>query len=311
MKDTLVSIIINNYNYADYLQEAINSALNQTYPYKEIIVVDDGSTDHSRQIIESYKERIIPIFKKNGGQASAMNEGIRVAKGEMIAFLDADDLWFPNKIERTVSTVENYENWSFLRHDLNFLLNGNEKSNQTILNLPYGLKSNRIYLENILIDRLNAPTSAMVVHKNALAQMGEIPEEDFRISADAYLYTHLPKYGEVITLGSSLGLYRIHGNNHYFGANKSLEGIEKTMKLELALIKSLPDVVRYSDYALKLAHQMKTENGDYLSQLGTLVQRLKRIIGNQPLSLARKKVIKTVVKELLRSINSPGKKVMG
>jgi glycosyltransferase involved in cell wall biosynthesis len=87
----LVSIIINNYNYDRFLAEAINSALNQTYPYTEVIVVDDGSTDNSRQIIAEYGDRIIPILQPNGKQASAFNNGFAHSKGEIIIFLDSDD----------------------------------------------------------------------------------------------------------------------------------------------------------------------------------------------------------------------------
>ena len=90
--EPLVSIVINNYNYARFLPEAIESALAQTYPHKEIIVVDDGSTDDSRRVMESYGDRIKPIYKKNGGQASAMNLGYEAAKGDLIYFLD-DTCW--------------------------------------------------------------------------------------------------------------------------------------------------------------------------------------------------------------------------
>ncbi len=71
----LVSILINNYNYGRFLSKAIDSALNQEYQNIEVIVVDDGSTDDSRKIIESYGERIKPVLKENGGQASAFNAG--------------------------------------------------------------------------------------------------------------------------------------------------------------------------------------------------------------------------------------------
>ena len=81
----LVSILINNYNYADFLDHAIRSALDQARSYEpvEIVVVDDGSTDHSRQIIKSYAGAIVGIFKENGGQASAFNAGVRASRGEI------------------------------------------------------------------------------------------------------------------------------------------------------------------------------------------------------------------------------------
>ena len=95
-KSPLVSILINNYNYAQYLSQAIDSALGQTYTNTEIIVVDDGSTDNSREIINSYGNQIISVLKENGGQASAINAGFAASKGDIICLLDADDIFLPD-----------------------------------------------------------------------------------------------------------------------------------------------------------------------------------------------------------------------
>jgi Glycosyltransferases involved in cell wall biogenesis len=99
----LASIIITSYNYEKFLPRAIDSALKQTYPAKEIIVVDDGSTDNSRHIINGYGDRIVPVFKENGGRASALNAGFFASQGEIIFFLDADDSFFPHKVETMVN----------------------------------------------------------------------------------------------------------------------------------------------------------------------------------------------------------------
>lgn len=98
-----VSVVINNYNYARFLSDAIDSALNQTHRPFEVIVVDDGSTDHSRDVILSYGERIIPILGPNDGQIAAYNRGVEAATGELICFLDADDRFMPDKLERIVA----------------------------------------------------------------------------------------------------------------------------------------------------------------------------------------------------------------
>ena len=94
----LVSVIVNNYNYGHFLSEAIDSALAQTYTRTEVIVVDDGSTDDSSEIIAGYGDRIIPVLKENGGQASAFNAGFAKSRGDVICFLDADDYLFPQAI---------------------------------------------------------------------------------------------------------------------------------------------------------------------------------------------------------------------
>ena len=98
----LVSIIITSYNYERFLPQTIDSALNQTYPFKEVIVVDDGSTDNSPTIINSYGNKITPIFQENRGVGSATNAGFLASQGEIIFFLDSDDIFFPQKVEEMV-----------------------------------------------------------------------------------------------------------------------------------------------------------------------------------------------------------------
>src|SRR5262245_22188560 len=96
---TLVSVVINNHNYARFLSAAIDSALDQTHARTEVIVVDDGSTDHSRQVIADYGDRITPLIKANSGQASAFNAGFAVSRGGVVIFLDADDALLPTAAE--------------------------------------------------------------------------------------------------------------------------------------------------------------------------------------------------------------------
>ena len=100
MQRGLVSVVIPNYNYAHFLREAIDSVLAQTYSDIEIIVVDDGSSDASSEVLESYGKRVRTVFQKNQGVSAARNNGAEISRGEFIAFLDADDSWLPAKLEK-------------------------------------------------------------------------------------------------------------------------------------------------------------------------------------------------------------------
>lgn len=95
----MISVVIPTYNRARYLREAIESVLKQTYQNFEIIVVDDGSTDNTKEVVSSYGNRINYIFQENKERSAARNNGIIHAKGEYIALLDSDDMWLPNHLE--------------------------------------------------------------------------------------------------------------------------------------------------------------------------------------------------------------------
>jgi glycosyltransferase involved in cell wall biosynthesis len=100
MKTPLISVIVTNYNYGRYLRQAIDSVLGQTYPGVEVIVVDDGSQDDSADVARSYGETVRFIPQRNQGVSVARNRGVEESAGELVAFLDADDVWFPNKLEK-------------------------------------------------------------------------------------------------------------------------------------------------------------------------------------------------------------------
>ena len=115
----LVSVLMGSYNHQNYIGEAIESVLNQTFPDLELIIVDDYSTDTSRKVIEKYRtkdSRVRPIFHdKNMGIAISINDGLKVAGGKFICFIGSDDVWFPYKLERQLALSKNHEDkilWS-------------------------------------------------------------------------------------------------------------------------------------------------------------------------------------------------------
>ncbi len=109
-----VSVVIPTYNSISYLNTAVDSVLSQTFKGIEVLVVDDGSTDNTRKILfEKYGDKIRYLYKENGGVSSARNYGIKKARGKYIAFLDADDYWMPEKIEKQVGLMESNDKIGF------------------------------------------------------------------------------------------------------------------------------------------------------------------------------------------------------
>jgi glycosyltransferase involved in cell wall biosynthesis len=103
-----VSIVVTTYNQGRFIEETILSALNQQYVDREIVVVDDGSSDDTPERLHKFRDQIVYIRQENRGVAESRNTGVRVARGKLIAFLDGDDLWDPEKIAIQVATYEKY-----------------------------------------------------------------------------------------------------------------------------------------------------------------------------------------------------------
>src|SRR6266542_3447517 len=107
-KDELVSIIMPAFNAGKYISQSIESVLKQTYQNWELIIINDGSTDDTKKVVDSFLQmdsRIQYIWQKNGKQGKARNAGLKRSKGELIAFLDADDLWMPVKLEKQIDLL--------------------------------------------------------------------------------------------------------------------------------------------------------------------------------------------------------------
>jgi glycosyltransferase involved in cell wall biosynthesis len=205
-----VSIIINNYNYAEYLASCIESAVTQTYPNTEIIVVDDGSTDNSRAIIESYGSSVVPTFKLNGGQASALNAGYKKSSGDLVIFLDADDILWPS----CVSEVIRYwrPNLRKLHFNLAIIDSAGKPLGSLYLKppLPRGDLSERLITDGTVP---TMPTSGNVFPRAFLDQVMPMPEVGWEGGADAYLFNLAALSGEVGAIDEPLGGLRLHGGN--------------------------------------------------------------------------------------------------
>lgn len=209
MPSPLASIIINNYNYARYLRDAVDSALAQTYGNVEVIVVDDGSTDNSRQVIESYGDRIRAIFKPNGGQPSAVNAGFRASRGELIANLDSDDVYAPNMLARVI------EAWGPDTVKAHFPLRVVDAGGADCgaLNPRARLASGNV--AELLLQKgkyISSPSSGNVYSRTVLERILPIPEQSWD-HFDCYLETLAPFYGSVVAFDEPLGFYRVHDKN--------------------------------------------------------------------------------------------------
>lgn len=220
-----VSIIITNYNYENYIKQCIESCLSQTYDKIEVIVVDDGSTDNSRAIIKSFKNKIKFISKKNGGMIDASNSGFVHANGDIVIFLDADDFIFDNAVEKIVS------NWSSNLSKIHFRLQKIDKIGNQIGTFPKNelkLDEGEVWKKILKSGTYtNVPTSGNAYSKSVLDKIFPILDASINnsnsyfdiIPTDAYLKMRVPFYGDVFAIQDPIAAYRIHDKNN--GANSS------------------------------------------------------------------------------------------
>ncbi len=207
------SIVIDNYNYAHFLPQAIESALRQTYAPTEVIVVDDGSTDDSRAVIAGYGDRVRPVLKENRGQGSALNAGFAVSRGNVVLFLDADDVLLPTIVAEAVGFFRSSDvvkvHWPLWEIDAHGARTGDVIPGRPLVDGDL----RGLAIEKGPISLPTAPTSGSAWSRAFLHQVLPIPTFDDKHGADAYLNTLAPVYGTIRRLTEPGGCYRVHSDS--------------------------------------------------------------------------------------------------
>ena len=231
MKAPFVTVLIDTYNYGQYVEEAVDSALAQEFPaeQREIIVVDDGSTDDTPERLKKYGDSIRYLRKPNGGQASAFNFGFAAARGEIIATLDADDVWLPGKLQRVCETFEKNPDAGMVYHRT-YVWRGGEQ-----------LEADRVFVEvsghvpesrATLLSYSMVATSCLAFRRSAVVRLLPVPEA-LRSQADAYLTALIIFVAPVAALPEVLAKYRLHGKNLFQSAEDGAPA--ETVKHRMAM----------------------------------------------------------------------------
>ncbi len=215
METPKVSVIIANYNYARYLPAAIDSVLAQTVKGRvEIIVVDDGSTDDSKKILERYAGKVEAVFQANQGYAAAFNAGIARAKGAIVCLLDADDVYEPEKIRRVVEAFEKHPDAPIVQHFL-------QDTDAELRSLPQNFPKwpERATIREYLEGKAEyAATSGLSFRRETLQKITPIPTELRFLYADDYLTVRALLEGPGVNIPETLALHRVHGSNFCAGS---------------------------------------------------------------------------------------------
>jgi hypothetical protein len=207
-----VTVLITNYNYVQFLPHAIDSVLAQRYPSMQVLIIDDGSTDGSRDIIADYGNRITSIMQANAGQAAAVNRGIDASTGDVVCFLDADDAFLPRKVERVVAEFGD-PTVQLVYHQLQPV----EADGLRPIGKPI---PRAVWRGNIRaqVERSGGwwprpTTSGLAFRRSFLERVSPVPT-DHRVSwTDTYLAGLAPFVGNVAGIREPLGILRLHGSN--------------------------------------------------------------------------------------------------
>ncbi|MEO1389785.1 MAG: glycosyltransferase [Cyanobacteria bacterium J06634_6] len=241
MSHPLVTVLIDTYNHEQFIEHAIVSVLEQDLENKdwEILVIDDGSTDRTPDIIRKFSSQVRYIRKQNGGQASAFNLGIPEAKGEIIAFLDGDDWWRQDKLRRVLKVLETSPEVGAVGHGIIEAYDSGTKR-QVAISSPL-----QLYIQDIdsalTFQRVRSQlgTSRFTARKSLLEGILPVPD-DLVVEADEFMFTLAAATVPTIILSECLTYYRLHGNNLYQFSHYDEAKLRRKNQVHQSLLRNLP-----------------------------------------------------------------------
>jgi glycosyltransferase involved in cell wall biosynthesis len=227
----LVSIVIDNYNYAQFLGRAIDSALSQRYRHVEVVVVDDGSTDNSAEVIARYGDRCVTVFQEQRGQGAAYNSGFAASHGDIVIFLDSDDVLYPD------AAGEIAQAWAPDIAKVQFPLDAIDALERPLghqtPNLAFADSADTLPLLLTYGYYPSPPGSGNAFSRAALERMLPADEETWRVGSDGLVIGLAPLYGRVVSLPRPLGAYRHHDRNHSEASGTNLAKIRRDLLNEV------------------------------------------------------------------------------
>ena len=240
MAKAFASVLIDTYNHERFIAQAIESVLEQDFPVaeREVIVVDDGSTDRTPEIVKQFAPQVGLLRKENGGQASAFNAGIPECKGEIVAFLDGDDWWAPGKLSRVMEVFAKEAAVGLVGHGII------ESFADQTERIHAPEKNERLRLESLSAARVfrlrksYLGTSRMALRTELARRILPVPES-LVIEADEYIFTLAAFMSDIVILQSALTHYRIHGGNLYLGSGDGEKGLRRKQQVMAKLAEAL------------------------------------------------------------------------
>jgi glycosyltransferase involved in cell wall biosynthesis len=207
MSTDLVSVIIPTYNKCEYLSKVLESVFTQTYKNYEVIVVDDGSTDNTKNVIQNYNSPIHYVYQSNNGPAAARNTGLRYATGNLIAFLDSDDIWRPQKLQKSVQQINSHKTHHMVFTNVRFL---DHTKNE--LKVTKYTEYHAANLRQILLMRCIITMSSVLLKRTVFDALGHF-DESLRYAEDWLFFYKVAREYSVGIITEPLTIYNVLQNS--------------------------------------------------------------------------------------------------
>lgn len=291
----LVSIVIPVYNGANYMKEAIDSALNQTYENIEVLVINDGSKDdgETEKIALSYGDKIRYFYKENGGVSSALNLGIREMKGEYFSWLSHDDVYFPEKVSSQMEALQRFKTKNIVCCCKSIMIDKDSNTITRAIKRKDLEKNTVIDSDNVLIHLLKTESfngCALLIPKNIFTDNDLYFDESMRYSQDLLMWYRIFLKGYSLIYTDEIGVKnRIH--------DRQLTQTGKALfkKDSLAIGDMLLDeIIAKSDKTNKFIYYFLRNNAIY-NNTGVVRKGLKKVKGKRKLSLSQRISLKWYV----------------
>lgn len=260
-----VSIIIPTYNCAQYIVQTIKSVFAQSYKDYELIIIDDGSTDNTRDILAPYLDRLIYLYQANQGESVARNVGIQRARGEYIAFLDSDDWWLPGKLAKQVAAMDTHPD-VVLTYGYVFVVDnaGNRIAFRGQQQHGDGVQGKSLVFERLVVSNFITNPNSVMVRRNTLMQT-QLFDIEIEWGEDWQLWLQMALQGPFLFLPEELACYRMRRPGRRLEIESSAEFVQQN---ELILDRTFAQVAQIST-----AQQAIVGPRDHLMQLKTAAYR--------------------------------------
>src|ERR1700719_3382736 len=245
MAKPFVTALIDTYNHESFIEKAIDSVLHQDFSAAEteILVVDDGSTDRTPELIRKFAPRVRSLRKANGGKASAFNARIPNIQGAIVAFLDGDDWWAPGKLTAVADVFAKDAGVGLVGHAVTQVYPDGHQHTELPREVSRFRMTSAKEARTFRMRKTFLGTSRMTYRREVLRQIGPVPEE-LKFEADEYLFTLAGLFADVVVLREAYTFYRLHEGNLFHLSNGSEESVRRKQQVLARLAHELDEKLR-------------------------------------------------------------------